>query len=109
MKFQVKLTEEAEKFIDSLPNKMQSKIKRSTDLLREFGYTLTEPHSKKLKSVEHLHELRVKVGSDICRLFYFFWKDKIYVVTSGYMKKSNKTEANQIDKAVKIMNEIKEG
>ena len=87
---------------------MQAKIQRTINLLKEFGYSLSEPHSKKLKSVVDLYELRVKLGSDICRLFYFYWKNKIYVVTSGYSKKSNKTDRNEIKKAINIMNNIKE-
>jgi len=109
MNFEVKLTDEAEKFILSTHNKMRAKIKRAIDLLEEYGYRLTEPHSKKIKSVADLYELRAKAGSDICRLFYFHWKDRLYVVTSGYVKKSNKTDPNEIERAVRIMNGIKEG
>ena len=54
------------------------------------------------------YELRIKLGSDICRLFYFYWKDKIYVVTSGYIKKTNKTDKRQIEKAIKIKNQFME-
>lgn len=108
MKYQVELTEEADEFLESLPPKIEAKARKAIDLLKEFGYLLSEPHSKKFKSVDNQHELRVKVGTDICRLFYFFWKDKIYIVTSGYIKKDNKTDVNQIDKAVRIMKEFKE-
>jgi len=108
MKYQVELTDEAGEFLESLPPKIEAKARRAINLLKEFGYLLSEPHSKKLKSVDNLHELRVKAGTDICRLFYFFWKEKIYIVTSGYIKKDNKTDVKQIDKAVRIMKEFKE-
>ncbi len=108
MTYHVELTEEAEEFLESLPYKIEAKARRAIDLLKEFGYLLSEPHSKKLKSVVDLHELIIKSGTDICRLFYFFWKDKIYIVTSGYMKKDMKTDVNQIDKAIRIMKEFKE-
>jgi len=108
MNYQVELTEEVIYFLLSLPRKMQAKIQRTINLLKEFGYLLPEPHSKKLKSIEALYELRVKLGSDICRLFYFYWKNKIYVVTSGYIKKSNKIDRNEIKKAINIMNKFKE-
>jgi len=109
MDYEVELLEEAVEFIISLPVKMQAKIQRSIELLKEFGYLLPEPHSKKITGYEDLYELRVKLGSDICRLFYFYWKDKIYIITSGYVKKSRKTDKNQIKKAVRLMKEIKEG
>jgi len=108
MKNEVELLEEAVDFIISLPVKMQAKIQRTIGLLKEYGYFLPEPHSKKIKGQKDLYELRVKLGSDICRLFYFHWKDKIYVITSGYSKKSNKTDRNQIERAIGLMNRFKE-
>ncbi len=108
MEYKVELLEQAAKFILSLPVKMQAKIQRTIGLLKEFGYSLPEPHSKKIQGIEDLYELRVKLGSDICRLFYFHWKEKIYIITSGYLKKSKKTDKNQIKKAVSLMKKIKE-
>ncbi len=108
MKFNVKLTEEVIDYIESLPIKVQAKIHRTIDLLKDFGYSLTEPHSKKLKSIDHLKELRIIFGNDIYRLFYFHWKDKIYVITSGYTKKSDKTDPKEIEKAIRIMNDIRD-
>lgn len=108
MEYEVELLEDAVEFILSLPIKMQAKIQRTIGLLREFGYLLPVPHSKKIQGIEDLYELRVKLGSDICRLFYFYWKEKIYVITSGYVKKSKKTDKNQIARAVKLMKQFKE-
>ncbi len=108
MNYQVELTEEVANFIVSLPIKMQAKIQRTINLLKDFGYALPEPHSKKIKTTDGLFELRIILGSDICRLFYFHWKDKIYIITSGYIKKSNKLDNNQIRKASQIMHIFKE-
>lgn len=96
----------ANEFIDSLPGKMQSKIYRTIDLLREFGYTLPEPYSKVLKGTPGLKELRVKLATDICRLFYFHHKEKVYVVMSGYVKKRNETDKREVDRALRLMNEV---
>jgi phage-related protein len=108
MKFEVELTEDVITFILSLPVKMQAKIQRTIELLKEFGYNLPEPHSKKIKSTSKLFELRIKQGNNICRLFYFHFKDKIYIITSGYIKKTNKTDKRQIEKAINIMNQFLE-
>jgi phage-related protein len=108
MQYEVELLEEAVAFLRSLPVKMQAKIQRTIALLKEFGYLLPEPHSKKIKGQKDLYELRIKLGSDICRLFYFYWKDKIYIITSGYSKKSRKTDINQIERAIRLMGQIKE-
>jgi len=108
MKFEVKLTEQVIQFIISLPVKMQAKVQRTIQLLEEFGYTLPEPHSKKIKTTKNVYELRIKQGNDICRLFYFYWKDKIYIITSGYIKKADKTDKKQIEKAINIMKKFME-
>ena len=102
MGFEVNLTEEVIDFIIALPVKMQAKIQRTIELLENFGYKLPEPHSKKIINSDNLYELRVKQGSDICRLFYFHYKNKIYVITSGYLKKDQKTNKREIEKATLI-------
>jgi phage-related protein len=106
MDFTVRLLAPAYDFIESLPEKMQNKVYRSLDLLREFGYRLPEPYSKTLKGTPGLKELRVKLATDICRLFYFHHKDKVYVVTSGYVKKRNETDKEEIDRALRLRAEI---
>lgn len=106
MEFTVKILPSANKFIDSLPEKMQSKIYRTVDLLREFGYRLPDPYCKALKETPGLKELRVKLATDICRLFYFHYKDKVYVITSGYVKKRDKTDRQEIERALHIMSQV---
>jgi phage-related protein len=106
MDFEVKVVDSAARFIALLPLKMSAKVQRTIGLLRQFGYNLTEPHSKKITGFESLRELRVKQGSDICRLFYFHLGSKTYIVTSGYIKKENKTNRIEIDRAVAIMKKV---
>lgn len=105
IKYKVRLFKEANEFIFSLQPKLQGKALRVIDLLTQFGNTLSEPHSKFLKGADGVKELRAKQGSNICRLFYFHFKDKIYVITSGYIKKDQKTKPAEINKAVKLMNQ----
>jgi len=99
--YNVNLLEPAKELIDSLDTKMKAKTLRTIDLLEEFGPFLKEPHSKKLKSHD-IYELRVKFASDILRLFYFFSGNELYVITSGFIKKQNKTNKNEIAKAICI-------
>jgi phage-related protein len=106
--FKVLLTEDVVKFIDKLSIKVQAKIERSIELLREFGHLLPISHSKQLAESKKLKELRVKFGTDIFRLFYFHYKEKTYIITSGYIKKSNKTNVKEIEKALSIMKQILE-
>ena len=61
-------------FLDALPPKLQAKNFRELELLAEFGISLPPPYAKRLRGKETsgLWELRVKLASDITRIFYFF-------------------------------------
>ncbi len=109
MKFEVRLLEPAAEFIVSLDMKMQAKVFRTIGLLEEFGYNLREPHVKKIIGHDRLFELRVKVATNICRLFFFQHQGKMFVVTSGFIKKEDKTNPREIEKAIKLMKMVIEG
>ena len=101
MRYEVLLLEPAQMFIAELSVKLKAKTVRTIDLLADFGPLLSMPHSRKLTGHD-LWELRVKQGSDICRLFYFYHQDSIYVVTSGYLKKTDRTSRREIDRAQRV-------
>lgn len=88
---------------------MRAKAFKIIKLLQEFGPYLREPHSKKMKGSKKIFELRVKQGSDIVRIFYFHHMDGIYILTSGFIKKQNKTDKSEIKKAEIIMAEFLRG
>ncbi len=104
MKYIVRILSKAKTFILSLDVKLRAKVFRTIQLLQEFGPYITEPYSKRLKQSEKLSELRVKHGSNICRLFYFHYKSNVYVITSGYVKKEQKLSKAELIKAIYIMN-----
>ncbi len=106
MRFKVKVLPPAHEFIRSLNPKMRAKVYRGLDLLKLFGYQLSEPHAKTIRNTEGLKELRVKVATDICRLFYFHYKENLYVCTSGYIKKTDKTDEQEIQRALRIRNDF---
>jgi phage-related protein len=100
--FEVEVLEPARAFMDTLLPRMRVKAHRAIAMLEQFGYRLTEPVAKMLENAEGLRELRIQFASDICRLFYFHYRNKIYVVTSGYIKKEQKTKRNEIERALRI-------
>ncbi len=102
MEYTVKILPPALKFLESLQPKLEAKAYRALLLLKTFGYQLGEPHSKMLIGTDGLKELRVKVGTDIRRIFYFQHKGTIYVATSGYLKKEMKTDRGEIARAQKL-------
>lgn len=106
MCFEVMVLHPAQEFISSLPLKMRAKVYRSIDLLKLFGFRLGEPHAKTIRNANGLKELRIKLSTDICRVFYFHYRDKVYVCTSGYSKKTDKTDEDGISRAIRIRNDF---
>ena len=82
-------------FLDGLNPKMRAKVFRTMELLEEFGAELRMPHSEYLK--DGIFELRVKLGSDIERVLYFFFTGKKAVLTNGFTRKQQKTPAKEIE------------
>lgn len=90
-------TEPAKEFILSLDKKMRAKMLRIIEMLQNNGYELREPYSKSIS--EGILELRAKVGSDISRVMYFFVIGKKAVLTNGFIKKTQKTPKEEIERA----------
>ncbi|WP_368489730.1 type II toxin-antitoxin system RelE/ParE family toxin [Clostridium sp. BJN0013] len=60
---------------------------------------LREPHSKPIK--DGIFELRIKLGSDISRIFYFFCVGNRIILTNGFIKKTQNTPKSEIDRALR--------
>ncbi|MCK4920316.1 MAG: type II toxin-antitoxin system RelE/ParE family toxin [Bacteroidales bacterium] len=50
-----------------------------------------------------LFEARIKLGSNIWRVFCFFDKGRLVILLSGFAKKTQKTPKKEIDKALVLM------
>lgn len=108
MPYEVVLLDPAKNFLINLGDKLQAKAFRAIDLLGYFGPLLRMPHSRKL-GYNNLWELRVQQAGMICRLFYFHDRERIYVVTSGYVKKTEKTSPDEIKKALRLKGDYLRG
>ena len=64
-----------------------------------------ETYLKYLEGTDGLYEIRIKLGSDIYRIFSFFDKGKLVVLANGFQKKTQKTPKQEIEKALKIKKE----
>jgi phage-related protein len=78
---------------------------------KKFNWTLQfisvvpripEKYFKHLAGTSGLYEIRVEVGSGIFRVFSFFDKGRLIILVNGFQKKSQKTPANEIEKAEKL-------
>ena len=84
-------------FLLSLDVKMRAKMSDMISILQDNGNNLREPYSKHIS--DGIFELRVKLGSDITRIMYFFYVDGHIVLTNGFVKKKDKTPLSEIEKA----------
>lgn len=93
-------------FFDSLDYKMRAKCLRLLQLLENNGNDLREPYSKSMG--DGLYELRIKQGSDIVRMLYFFVVGQKIVITNGFVKKTKKTPRQEIELARRCRSEYME-
>lgn len=90
-------SEPAKEFLLSLDKKMRAKMMRTIELLATNGTDLREPYSKPLS--DGIFELRAKIGSDTSRVLYFFVIGRKVILTNGFVKKTQKTPAKEIERA----------
>jgi len=93
-----------EEFFVKQRQKVKDKIIWTFELIEDLPQ-VPETYLKHLEGTDGLYEIRVQQGSDIVRIFCFFDKGKLIVVTSGFQKKSQKTPRQEMEKALKIKEE----
>lgn len=93
-----------EDFLLELPTKVQDKIFKIIEAIE----TLERVPSNYLKALEGtngLYEARIQLGSNIWRVFCFFDNGKLVILLNGFQKKTQKTPKNELDRALKLMNQ----
>lgn len=85
-------------FLDSLPNKVFKKITWILNLVTELE-KIPSVYFKKLINSDDIYECRISFGSNIYRIFCFFHKGTLVILTHGIIKKTQKTPQNEIRKA----------
>ena len=96
-------TEPAKEFLDTLDAKMFAKMTRAIEVIKHGGTTVREPYSKHLD--DGIFEVRAKVGTDISRVLFFFFTGKRFILTHGFIKKTQKTPPSEIKLAKKYRQE----
>ena len=91
-----------EDFLLEQPKKVQDKIFKIIEAIE----TLERVPSNYLKSMEGtkgLFEARIQLASNIWRVFCFFDNERLVILLNGFQKKTQKTPKNEIEKALKLM------
>lgn len=95
-------------YFHSFFDKQSEKVKEKIDYVLfviTHAERVPEKFLKHMEGQKGLYEIRVEVGNNIFRIFCCFDKGKIIVLFNGFQKKSQKTPVNEIELAVKLMNE----
>ena len=88
--------------------------KQSKEVKAKFNWTLglvasldriPVKYFKHIEDSDGLYEIRVKVGSNIFRVFCFFDEGQLIILVNGFQKKSNKAPKNEIELASKLKKE----
>lgn len=96
-----------EEFYDKQTDKVKKKILWTLKIIEDIE-RVPDIYLKHLKNTSGLYEIRVKVGSNIFRIFCFFDFDNLVVLGHGFQKKTQKTPKQQLEKAEQIKKEYYE-
>ena len=91
-------------FFKSQPPKVRDKIIKILDLIEQVE-RIPATYLKYMEGTNGLFEVRVQLGNNIFRIFCFFDGNKFVVLLSGFQKKTQKTPTEEINRAVKLMEE----
>lgn len=91
-------------FYERQNDKVQAKIEWTLNLIKVTP-KVPEKFFKHMEGTKGLYEIRIEVGSNIYRIFSFFDKGNLVVLGNCFQKKSQKTPKQEIEKALKIMEE----
>lgn len=95
--------EPALNFILKLDKKSMAKVEKYIKYLKLYKGYLDEPYSRHITG--KIRELRVNFFHNRHRIFYFAFVKKTIVLLHGFTKKTKKTPAGEIKKAVENYND----
>jgi len=93
-----------EDFLIKQPVKVQNKIFKVIEAIETLE-RVPSNYLKAIKGTNGLYEARIKLATNIWRVFCFFDEGKLVILLNGFVKKTQKTPKNEINKALKLMTE----
>ena len=94
-------------FYEKQSENVQAKIEWTLNLIR-VTRQVPEKYFKHLEGTKGLYEIRIEVSSNIYRIFSFFDKGNLVVLGNAFIKKTQKTPKQELEKALKIMEEYQD-
>ena len=67
-----------------------------------------EKYLRHMEGTKGLFEMRIKVGSNIYRIFCLFDEDQLVILLNGFQKKTQKTPKNELKKAIELQKQYYE-
>jgi len=92
-----------EEFLLEQPIKVQDKIFKVLEIIETYE-RVPGSYLKAITGSKGLYEARIKLGSNIWRVFCFFDKGRLVILLNGFAKKTQKTPKKEISKALSLMN-----
>ena len=96
-----------EDFFAKQERKVQDKIIKVLDIIEQID-RIPSTYLKYIEGTNGLFEVRVKLGTNIFRIFCFFDGNKFVILLSGFQKKTQKTPKGEIERAIRLMSEYYE-
>jgi phage-related protein len=91
-------------FYDKLEIKVKAKIQYVFELIKQVD-RVPEKFLEPMTGYEGLFEVRIEYQSNIYRVFCCFDEGRLVVLFNGFQKKTQKTPKNEVEKAVRLMDE----
>lgn len=104
MRWTVRLTREAAREVEAMPDDVQARFRRIATLIEAIGLEhVSEPHVRHVEG--KLWEMRASGRDGIARALYFSATGRVAVVVRAFVKKTQKTPRSEIELALKRMRE----
>lgn len=94
-------------FYNSQKAEVQDKIDWVIKLVRTLRI-VPDKYFEHLTGTNGLYEIRIKVGSNIYRIFSCFDEGQLIILLNGFQKKTQKTPRQEIQRAERLMKEYYE-
>lgn len=91
-------------FLKGQPQKVQDKVFKVIEAIETLERVPSQ-YLKHLEGTDGLYEARIKLGSNIWRVFCFFDNGKLVILLNGFQKKKQKTPKKEIKKALNLKEE----